>query len=393
MLEVQKFYLDSLYEGGIPKVKEVFKARGVDIRDYPQHSMMLLDYNMFEASKSDIIASQCRGTIIGYNGDIICKPFTRFFNLGENSVSDFDVTKYQIFEKMDGSLVKIYFCPSTNKWEIGTRGTAFAEGPHDHFGTFREGILCAMGCSESEFQDMCEEELHNGSTYLFEFISPFNSIVTPYTKTELVYLSTISNKTGSENVYKERFVNIIENFNLNISFPTTYTFETQEECIKAVESLTGLKEGFVAYNPFTGHRIKIKSTKYVAAHRLRGNGFTANSISEVVALGEVSEVSAIFPNDAMKFVPYVAAYEKIKSIIKELYDETKHIESQKEFAIAIKNSDYSGVLFKSRRDGISVSEALESMTLTKRVEWIRYYVEMNLLFESLGFSLCQSWLF
>jgi len=177
---------------------ENLKLIGVDARDYPEHKMWLLDYNMIECEKNHPVVLECRGLVMGYDGSIIRKGFDRFFNLGENGVDTFDFENSVVFEKADGSLMFVYWCPPTNQWEIGTRGTAFAEGPNEWHGTFRGFMLKAMGRTEKEFQHDCEKKLNQKITYVLEAVGPDNRIVTKYETNHLVYLTSFVTATGEE---------------------------------------------------------------------------------------------------------------------------------------------------------------------------------------------------
>jgi hypothetical protein len=131
MLEVQKLY-NGMHLGHWAETHVTFlgelDALGIDVRDYPDHKMWLLDYNQINAVKNHPVVNECRGLLMSYDGEIVRKGFTRFYNLGENGVDTFDAENCVMFEKADGSLMFVYFCPQTGRWEIGTRGTAFAEG-------------------------------------------------------------------------------------------------------------------------------------------------------------------------------------------------------------------------------------------------------------------------
>jgi hypothetical protein len=198
MYEVQKLYHDEFAtETNHQFFLDKLKLLGVDTRDYPEHKMWILDYNQIDAIKNHPVVNECRGLLMGYNGEIIRKGFTRFYNLGENGVDTFDFENSIAVEKADGSLMFVYFCGPTQRWEIGTRGTAFAEGPNEWHGTFRGFFLNCMNRNEQQFQSDCDK-LDKCVTYLFEGIGKDNRIVTPYVDNMLVYLSSFVTATGSE---------------------------------------------------------------------------------------------------------------------------------------------------------------------------------------------------
>lgn len=382
MIEFHKFYQELFSQGGPEAVRGGFPLIGVDVRDYPDHQMFLLDYNQIEAKDNHLVSDQCRGLLVSYDGKIIRKGFKRFYNLGQAGHNTFDFEHSIAFEKADGSLCFIYWCAPTNRWEIGTRGTAFAEGPNEWHGTFRNFMLNAMGRTEEQFQRDCDG-FDKTVTRLYEAVGPDNRIVTPYTKNHLIALSYVSNNNGSEVVAP---VASIERNTLgwNVREIRQYKFNTQEECLVALDALTGLEEGYVVYNTKTHARVKIKNAVYLAAHRLRGNGLTVNAICELVAMNEVDEYIAVFPEDAHKFDPAIKELDIMTEMLGREYEEYKHVESQKDFALAVKDFPLSCCMFKARKNGTDVIHEFNQFPATKRADWIKERLLRDFYEDTLG---------
>jgi hypothetical protein len=378
MLEVQKLYA-GMHLGHWAETHTTFlgelDALGIDVRDYPDHKMWLLDYNQINAVKNHPVVNECRGLLMSYDGEIVRKGFGRFYNLGENGIDTFDAENCVMFEKADGSLMFVYHCLQTGRWEIGTRGTAFAEGPNEWHGTFRNFMLFAMGRTEAEFQADCAF-LDKRNTYLFEAVGPDNRIVTKYETNHLVELCNVETATG-----KEKFIDIVSdeeisffklNFNWNVRPVRYYFFNTQEDCMAALLELKGLEEGYVVYNKLTGFRQKMKSPVYLAAHRLRGqNGLTLNSICELVAMNEQAEYIAVFPEDAPKFEPALAEFGVMIDELVTRYNEHKNIETQKDFALTVKDMPQAGVMFTARKNGTSALEEFNKVLVGKKADWLK----------------------
>ena len=51
----------------------------------------------------------------------VCRPFDKFFNVGEVNAADIDWSTAQVREKVDGSLMKIWF--DNGDWHLSTNGT------------------------------------------------------------------------------------------------------------------------------------------------------------------------------------------------------------------------------------------------------------------------------
>ena len=386
MLEVQKLfksYVNTMSTNGMEQFKSALSEIGVDVRDYPEYGFMHLDYNMIECIKTHPIVIECRGLIMDYDGNILCKSFDRFFNLGENGVDTFDFANSVAFEKADGSLVRVYFNNKTNKWEIATRGTAFAEGNFEGFGmkhTFRDYILHCMNQTEIQFQDACNKHLDKKLTYCMEAIGQSNRIVTKYTKDELVLLSAINKETNEEYIPTPDVVEWFRNtVGWNVRAIKQYSFATQADCLATLGDLPDLGEGYVVFNKLTGGRVKIKSPAYVAAHRLRGNGLNVNSICELVAMNEVDEYLAVFESDKDKFEPAQKILAEMREELERNYScATIYMElfegrptAQKEFALYVKDLPLSSVMFKARKDKVDILHAFDSVDVNKRADWIK----------------------
>lgn len=152
MLEVVK----RLKDGRIT-VRELEDDYGIIVRHYPD--IIILNYTSYSSPKFNIIADGCRGLILNRNTyDIVCLPFERFYNYGENPKIDcnkvFTSKEYnvRVQEKVDGSIMKVYHFDG--QWHIATNGTAYGEAQINIFGgTFRSTFLKALGVTEEGFQD------------------------------------------------------------------------------------------------------------------------------------------------------------------------------------------------------------------------------------------------
>ena len=123
--------------------------------------------------------------------------------------------------------------------------------------------------------------------------------------------------------------------------------------------------------------MKLKSPAYVAIHRMRGEGMTPSRICDLVWLFEEEEYLAYFPppEDKVLFDPYIIGRDKLIVEIDEVYSQTKNIESQKEFALAVKDKSYSSVLFAMRKQGVDQSiKVIEEQLPQYRERLLRNYL-------------------
>jgi hypothetical protein len=376
-MEVQKF----IREKGWQALKdELF----IEVREY-DHGLRVLNYSMIESPKMHPVVAECRALKLDTDGNVVSRAFNRFFNFGEAGTENFDFSNCTVWEKADGSLCPVYFCPQTNQWEISTRGTGFAEANHV-FGTkrdctFREAILDAMRMTEQEFQAcMSSVEFHKSCTYVMEYCSPFNRIVTPYSEPHMVLLAVVSNITHIEanNAGLAEWTKLLSSKGMNIRMPKVYHVSSGDALVKLAESLDNLQEGFVVVDHNTGKRVKCKSSHYVLVHQMRGNGTpTMNNLLELVAKNEQDELLAYFPEYKVFIDPVEDALRQLKLEASLLYNHVKDIESQKDFAIrilSVVDPCLSPILFKARKDNVSTEQAFMSLSLSQQCNLIEKFV-------------------
>jgi hypothetical protein len=149
-MEVIKY----LKEHGIAKLVSEFSIK---VKEYDE-GLIVLNYDQIESPKAHPIVMECRGLIIDEEFNVVSRSFDRFFNYGEQPQTQehIDWNKAICFEKVDGSLIKIYNW--NNDWYVSTRGTAFAESTVNGFDlTFKDLVLKALGCDDDEdFQLLCD---------------------------------------------------------------------------------------------------------------------------------------------------------------------------------------------------------------------------------------------
>jgi hypothetical protein len=238
---------------------------GITIKDYSDR--VVLNYSQINSPKTHPIVRECRGLILSKNNEVVCRPFDRFFNVGEapETQSDLDMSRADAFAKIDGSLIKMYNWGGN--WELATRGSAFGENTvFDHDITFRQLALDALQLTEEEFQQEAGK-LSPDKTYLFELTSPLNRCVTHYSDTMMWFLGARSNvDTEYKSSWWDKYC--VSSVFHCVVFPDVVPFTTVEDAVKAANSLGGLQEGYVLWQD--GIPVcKIKADAYVTAHRIR----------------------------------------------------------------------------------------------------------------------------
>lgn len=362
-MQVQKY----LKEFGIEALKQEF---GIKVKDYPE-GLLVLNYGQIDSPKSHPLVRECRSLILDKSFNVVSRSFDRFFNLFEvpESQNHIDMKKAILFEKVDGSLIKIYNWKGT--WYVSTRSTAFGESTVNGFDmTFKELVFKALGINNDiEFQKECNNELFSNLTYIFEVTSIENRCVKSYTGYTLYFLTARNNR-----MYEyDWFDGWCSLSNMYIKLPKKYTFDSIEACIKAAKELENLDEGYVLYQE--GVPVcKIKSPAYCAVHLIKGEGLSPKRIAELVLTGEQDEYLVYFPKDKSFIQPYVEGLENLLISVQAAFNSVNHITTQKDFALAVKGSKVSSLLFVMNKLKVNAKEAWEKQTDTYRVKTLLEFV-------------------
>lgn len=359
---------------GISKLSEDY---GIKVKEYPEDNLYVFNYCQIESPKTNDIVMECRGLILRDNFEIVCRPFDRFFNLGEalNITEKFSVSDSIVYEKLDGSLCKVYH--SGESWQVATRGTAYAESENYTGEIFQDLMLNAFG-----FQNL--EEFSNALdlllipqdwTLIFEYTSLKNRIVTPYTEDKMYLLGIRDNFSGRDLFSTvEPIYHALKN-SLNVSLPKTFEFSNPEDMKEFVNSLDGLQEGVVAFDLKNNLRVKVKADQYVAVHRLRGDSIpTPKRILGLVVTNETEEYLAYFPEERERFVPYMESFAKLQSRIQEIHNLSKAIEDQKEFALFVKDYIFSSILFQARKNSEDPIHTLNTQDVSRKVKLMESWI-------------------
>ena len=338
---------------GLEKLKNEF---GIVVKEYPD--LYVLNYDQIESPKTHPIVQECRGLILDKDYNIVSRSFDRFFNFGENNTGEnCNFSKCKIFEKLDGSLINVYYY--NGNWNVSTRGTAFAESEVNWFGlSFKELVYKALNIStQEEFNSIFDGfglKCRDFYTFIFEVTSRENRVVTHYDGYTLWLLAIRDNSDG---MYFDRESLKHHALKCGIEFPKEYYFKSIDDCMKAIEELKDLKEGYVVYENIGLSGIdeyvpvfKLKSPTYLAVHRLKGEGLTPKRIIDLVNMNEHEEYLTYFEDDRKYFEPYIKAYEILFDDINFIWEKYKMVRDQKDFAMCVKDFPFASILFRKRKD-------------------------------------------
>lgn len=242
-------------------------------RRHPTLPLIIWNYNARcqYAKAWDEYTRMARGLITDLEGNIVARPFRKFFNLGETEETKIenlpDEMPY-IYEKLDGSLGILYWDES--------------DGVSIPYIASRGSFVSRQAQWATEW---LQERARNrrmrfvrGYTYLFEIIYPGNRIVVDYGDREgLALLAVVETVTGQE-------MDPIDEAH-RLGLPGARQICHPLELVQSrCETLDANEEGFVAHYPGAGLRVKLKGAEYCRLHKLL-TGFSTISIWECLVAG------------------------------------------------------------------------------------------------------------
>ena len=269
---------------------------------------IIFNYDQIRSDFNNLLVREARGIIFrkGKWDYPVCWAFNKFGNYGEGWVKDIDWDTAFVSEKVDGSLIKVWW---DGAWNISTNGTidAFKAEIGDcrmpNFGEYFVEALHKYFTSCVSFFSVLDSD----RTYMFELVGPYNRVVIPYEEPALYFLGARNKYTGEEFNCSPLVAGALDMGRFKL--PKQYPLTSVNDCVKLAETFSWDQEGFVACDA-QFNRVKIKSPAYVMAHFVRNNNvINRRHLIDVILINEVEE-----------FLCYAADYkeelEKVQNLMK-----------------------------------------------------------------------------
>ncbi len=332
----------------------------------------IFNYEIISDFKNPIV-QEARGIIINLDTlEVVCWPFRKFGNYNEGYVDDIDWSSAKVLEKVDGSIIKLWYDGLQGKWQFSTNGVIYCESApvYGLVGVYYGDVIKQA----VNYKDIDFEILNKDYTYIFELVSPLTQVVVRYDKPMLYHLGTRNNKTGEE-----------YNIDIGINKPKEYPLCCLSDCINSVVELNKDsseidKEGYVVVDK-NFHRIKVKSPDYIMMHHVASKeGFSKKECIGVL-LNQREKLETVMKN-CPSFVPAIKYYDyKLSEVLQtadkmailavSLYKEYGY--DRKAVANVIKKHPLSDIGFKSLASNKTGSEILLSCTLERICKLIPDY--------------------
>jgi T4 RnlA family RNA ligase len=341
---------------------------------------VMFSYDQIRSDFSYNIVREARGIIFrrGEWEQPVCWAFNKFGNYGESYAPEIDWETAFVTEKIDGSLIKVWW--DAGYWHVSTNGTidAFkAEINNVKMKNFGDYFMSAIEKYYDRFDDFFRG-LETHRTYMFELVGPYNRVVIPYEETDLYFLGARTNASGEE-YYCSSIVAGALGLG-KFKRPAVYSLSSLEDCIKAAELKTWDDEGFVVADA-NNNRVKIKSPAYVLAHFMRNNNvITRKHLIRVVIENEVAEFlcyAADYKDELLKVQGLINAYHKVGNDLAQACRQMILLE-RKDYARLVQALPkiYHGLLYMNYDRFVSAQEYTSKWNENK---WEEYILEMERL--------------
>ena len=275
--------------------------------------------------------SMARGLITDSQGNIIARPFRKFFNLGEHTGEDsklpsLPVENFEVTNKLDGSLGILYFM--ADKPYLATRGSFTSDQ--------------AIKGTEILHKKYSHIKFNPNYTYLFEILFKENRIVVDYKGLEdIILLAQIYTESGEE----------VSPWDYSDVLTVVEKYDGITDITKLTELAEDNKEGFVVKFK-SGIRVKVKFEEYVRLHRLV-TGVNARTIWDLLRNNQpFDELINNVPDEYFDWVKKtkINLEKEFKQIEEKAiygFNQVKDLPTRKEQALFLKEySRYPGIVFK-----------------------------------------------
>ena len=292
-----------------PNWMEIIQSAPYNIAIKNDGEYYLLKYNQLSSDFNEEIVRECRGSIFRLDGAewiCVCHPFDKFGNYGEAYCPDIDWETAYVYEKVDGSLMKMWY--DHDQWHLSTNGTIDAyKAEMNAWGkTFGEYFEYALEQFYGMTIGMIETFMDKDCTYMFELVGPQNRLVVNYERPCVYFLGVRDRLVGDK-----EFDPSLDGLSRFIQLPRIYNLTSVEECLEAAAAMSSNEEGFVVCDA-NFNRIKIKSSEYLLAAHLQNNGvITPRRIIRMMMNDQIDDFLAYCPqykDDVDKMIAAIKTY-------------------------------------------------------------------------------------
>jgi len=235
------------------------------------------------ATRTDALLRECRGIMFGRDGNVIRRPYHKFFNVNErpetveNSI-DFS-QKHVILEKLDGSMVTPFSTGTGIRWATKMGETDISAQAEAYLKSIKKVA----------YMNLALECIEEGLTPIFEWCSRQNRVVIDHPDDKLV-LTAIRNNWSGEYVPLHTMKKYADHYGV----PMVCSFETSvtdvQKFIAETRSLQDIEGYVVRFED--GHMLKVKADWYVLVHMTKDMINTERKVVDCIVNERLDDVVA-----------------------------------------------------------------------------------------------------
>lgn len=275
-----------------------------------QH-LFVVNYDQVKTKFISQVSCESRGTILSYidgQYSLVCYAFQKFFNFGAPQAHQIDWSTAKIYEKVDGSLLKLYYDTYLKRWTVASNRSI----------TLNDKILSTSWNIAS--RHLPWDRLQTNCVYMFELVSPKWKIVISYVEDKIYHLATRDMHT-----LKEIHVDLP-----GIEHPLIYPLCSEDRIREEVQKLDQHHEGWVVIDD-KYQRVKVKTPTYMSLQHVKDKSADVPTlVLQCVLKGETEELLATSAQLQPIIEEYQAKYESLIQSMSAALLACKDLPSKKE---------------------------------------------------------------
>jgi RNA ligase len=301
------------------------------------------------------IRRECRGIIFNQDGELISRPYAKFFNVGEKPETQLNkVNLYEshiVLEKLDGSMIRPI--PTVEGFNLATKA-----GVTDISHQAEEFIS-----DKPHYAKFIHSMFDGKLTPIFEWVSRKNRIVVDYENDNLI-LTAIRNTEMGHYLPYFNMLDLAEHWNIPVVQAVDgLAVQNIELFVKQIREWEDSEGVVLRFD--TGHMVKIKADQYVLRHKTKDAINQEKNVISILLNDDVDDlIPLLTPEDATRIQEFQHAFwlsfEDVAGEIYDLYRQIDKGQSQKDFALFAVSSvlpHYQPFMFKLRK-GFPIKDLL-----------------------------------
>ena len=281
------------------------------VTEYPKNEMIYSMSNeaavdAIEAFEKQYILStikrEFRGLKFDLEGNLICRPYHKFFNVGERvetTIENIDVSKpHIILEKLDGSMIAPFIVDGKIIWGTKMGQTEVSEQV--------EKWLDDKHLRRYDYETFVKMWINDGFTPIFEWCSNRQRIVLDYPESSLRLTAIRHMESGEYSHYAA-----LEHYGEKWAIPIVKSVASEKGFTPEFLEQTKLAndcEGYVIRFA-DGQMYKIKSDWYCQLHRVKSEVNYERGVVTLLLGGKMDDLKSMMPpHDLARIEKYEAAF-------------------------------------------------------------------------------------